>query len=363
MIIYLLRRYIVAKAEDESSAGTSYLSRYAAECEVIYNEKDNYVYADLAAAAGFAACSSSKGGNKMPEETANTTAGITAAASDGEFYAGTTAEETDYAGLAEKLSKQMANGDFTETCGLFYRHCGCSARARKTLKAGWDQTVSQVGSYVLIWNQQSLKRTVILSSTLYSSMKTAGSNYVHLQCEGKIDGLWTNHYTIPTGAESTDSYTETEIKIGEYELDGILTLPNGIEKPPLVILIQGSGQSDMNETIGAAKNAPFKDLAHGLAEQGIASIRYNKRYYQFPDKATADLTVEDEVLGDAAAAVAYAKDSRNADESGIIILGHSLGAMLAPKIAQDNPDVAGIISLAAVPATLPILFTTRTPQL
>jgi dienelactone hydrolase len=132
----------------------------------------------------------------------------------------------------------------------------------------------------------------------------------------------------------------------------MLTLPKGVEKPPVIILVQGSGQSDMNETIGANQNAPFKDIAHGLAQRGIATLRYNKRYYQFPEKAFADFRVEDEVIADVYAAVDYAMSCGEVDETKIIVLGHSLGGLLAPVIARDNSDVKGIISLAGSPRYL-----------
>ena len=67
-------------------------------------------------------------------------------------------------------------------------------------------------------------------------------------------------------------------KGGEYPLNGILTLPDEAEGPAAaVVMVHGSGPSDMNEKIGGC--TPFKDLAAGLAERGIASVRYDKRSF------------------------------------------------------------------------------------
>ena len=68
-----------------------------------------------------------------------------------------------------------------------------------------------------------------------------------------------------------------KIVIGkEYPLNGLLTLPdNTEEKVPAVVLVHGSGASNMDEKV--MKLTPFKDLAEGLAEKGIASVRYDKR--------------------------------------------------------------------------------------
>ena len=71
------------------------------------------------------------------------------------------------------------------------------------------------------------------------------------------------------------------IVVGEntkYPLRGILTLPeNASGSVPAVVFVHGSGSSNMDEKVG--KLTPFKDLAEGLAELGIASIRYDKRKY------------------------------------------------------------------------------------
>ncbi|MDD5934189.1 MAG: alpha/beta fold hydrolase, partial [Clostridiales bacterium] len=145
-----------------------------------------------------------------------------------------------------------------------------------------------------------------------------------------------------------------EIKVGsgEYLLDGIMTIPKNVEKPPVVILVQGSGPSDMDETIGANNNKPFRDIAQGLAEKGIATIRYNKRFQQYGDSVTERVTIADEVLDDVSSAIELAKKSDVLDTSRIFVLGHSLGGMLSPKIATDHPEVAGIIALAGSPRHL-----------
>jgi len=149
---------------------------------------------------------------------------------------------------------------------------------------------------------------------------------------------------------SSDSYTEIMMQLeGEDSpLDAILTLPKSSGKPPVVVMIQGSGPSDKDETIGA--NKPFADIAHGLAQRGVASFRFDKRTFAYPDEFSGDPTIQGEVLTDAANAIKQLKSDKSLGN--IYILGHSLGGMLAPKIAQDNPDVAGIIILAGTPRGL-----------
>jgi hypothetical protein len=157
-----------------------------------------------------------------------------------------------------------------------------------------------------------------------------------------------SEYALPTYTDTT-LYTEKEIQIkfAEGEMAGILTSPKKVSNFPVVILIHGSGPSDMDETVGS--NKPFKDLAIGLAAQGIGSIRYVKRTMIYPNSFNKAFTVKEEVLDDAHAAITLAGTLQGVNKTQIYLLGHSLGGMLAPRIASLAPSLNGII-LAAAPA-------------
>ena len=81
----------------------------------------------------------------------------------------------------------------------------------------------------------------------------------------------------PPTASVQDKIKETDIQVctGSFKLPGTLTLPKNGKNLPVVILVHGSGPNDRDETVGV--NKPFRDLAYGLAERGIAVIRYDKR--------------------------------------------------------------------------------------
>ena len=113
----------------------------------------------------------------------------------------------------------------------------------------------------------------------------------------------------------------------------------------MVVLVHGSGPNDRDETIGS--NKPFRDLAFGLAELGIASIRYDTRTLVYGKKIVSEgleINLETEVIIDASSAIRLAKSIDGVTD--IYVIGHSLGAMLAQKISNENSTVDGIVLMA-----------------
>lgn len=118
-----------------------------------------------------------------------------------------------------------------------------------------------------------------------------------------------------------------------YKLPGRFTFPKEGKNFPIVILVHGSGPHDMDETIGP--NKPFKDLAEGLASKGVATLRYYKRTKRYPNEVMKEpeINIYNEVVDDALEAIKLAAAHDKLDEKKLFVLGHSLGGMLAPKIA------------------------------
>lgn len=139
----------------------------------------------------------------------------------------------------------------------------------------------------------------------------------------------------------------------KYPLDGILTIPDkagGLF--PAVVLIQGSGPSNMDEKIG--NNYPFKDLAQGLSEKGIAVLRYDKRTFVYGKEMKNDtgLSVKEETIEDAVLSADLLRKDSRIDPGKIFIIGHSLGGMLSPRIDAEGGNFAGIIIMAGSPRKL-----------
>ncbi len=138
----------------------------------------------------------------------------------------------------------------------------------------------------------------------------------------------------------------------EYPLNGLLSLPDDLSKPvPAVVMVHGSGASNMDEKV--MKLTPFRDLAEGLVKHGIASLRYDKRTFVHGRKMMkAPLTVWEETVEDAIRAIEILKADERIDHDRIYILGHSMGAMLAPRVDAQGGDARGLIMMAGTPFRL-----------
>ena len=178
------------------------------------------------------------------------------------------------------------------------------------------------------------------------SVNQGGANYQYrfvLDADARLAGwqIAPGASQAATSAPAADVYAEdVRLRPGEPDdTQAILTLPAAEGTFPAVILVQGSGPSDRDETVGAV--APFRDLAEMLTRRGIAVIRYDKRTYVYGQEiaSSADFTaftVEEETIQDAITAGRMLAEDPRIDASRIFVLGHSLGAMLAPRIVAES---------------------------
>lgn len=129
-------------------------------------------------------------------------------------------------------------------------------------------------------------------------------------------------------------------------LYGSLVLPKSDKPVPVVLIIAGSGPTDRNgNNTQGGRNDSLKKLAWRLAQNNIASVRFDKRGIAqsqpaAPDERTLNL---DQYVTDAVAWGNLLKaDPRFAD---VFVLGHSEGALIA-SLAAPAMDATGVISIA-----------------
>lgn len=142
------------------------------------------------------------------------------------------------------------------------------------------------------------------------------------------------------------NYIETEISIPSEKttINGTLLAPENVVKTSLIILIPGSGNTNRDGNQGQLKGDYLKYLAQGLAEESIASFRY--------DKSTIELSKSehikeeeisfDDFIDDAIAVIDYFKDKEHFTK--IIIAGHSQGSLIGMIASHLRAD--GFISIA-----------------
>lgn len=204
----------------------------------------------------------------------------------------------------------------------------------------------------------------IQSVTIYYSDIEFERHNLRFLVSFDVDGRLNTIRMVPVPAASAapavtydkTKMTEREITVGAegYKLPGTLTLPkwavdSGTRKVPCVILVHGSGPNDRDETAGS--NKPFRDLAWGLAERGIAVVRYEKRTKAYGAAfvpAGREPDYDTEAVDDAVAIVEQVKALPEIAADSIYVLGHSLGGTLAPRIAERSNGLAGIIILAGL---------------
>lgn len=154
---------------------------------------------------------------------------------------------------------------------------------------------------------------------------------------------------VPPAPPARTDLPSREVAFGPADrtLPGTLLLPkaNSAKRYPAVVFVHGSGPQDRDESVGGTR--VFRDLAEGLADRGIASLRYEKRSRVRSQDFTGAYTVDDEITDDAVAAIAFLRTQPDIDPARIFVIGHSQGAMMAPRIAQKSPQLSGLVLMAA----------------
>jgi dienelactone hydrolase len=252
---------------------------------------------------------------------------------------------------AKTFVTQMAAGQFEKAVEPFDQAMAKALPAER-LKALWEGLVKEHGPF-----QQAAENRaeeILQYNAVYITCAFEGGSIdakVVLNSRNKIVGLFfvpSAKYKPPAYADPS-KFDESEVQIGKglWVLPGTLSLPKGDGPWPAVILVHGSGPQDRDETIGP--NKPFRDLAQGLASRGIAALRYEKRTQEHKRKMAAlasGITVKEETIDDVAAAFDFLASQPKIDPRRIVVLGHSLGGMLIPRIAAAQDKIAGFVSLA-----------------
>jgi len=146
------------------------------------------------------------------------------------------------------------------------------------------------------------------------------------------------------------SADETKIRVGA--IDAVLTIPPNAERPPVALLIAGSGPTDRDGNGPAIRPATLKKLSEQLAARKIATLRYDKRGaggWKLEFGRPEDFRFRD-FVADAVALTNYLRSSAKFSE--VTLIGHSEGGLVAILAARQTPiDSMVLITGDRCPAT------------
>lgn len=267
------------------------------------------------------------------------------------------------------------------------------------------QTIGDIKVYksTLDVPMQSLKNykideTIIKNKEIQWILSSLNADFKgKLQASGLIEGNWKqNGKTFPLKLSHSETLTSNKpqtpknigdaytIKLvdfshpsGKLKFGGTLTIPKKVEsqltsrttsdstpqnaiqtidkqnnlKYPAILLISGSGSQDRDETIGDHK--PFAVWADNLSKNNFVVLRVDDRGVGFSigDPEFIKHSTTESLVVDANAAVEFLKHQPIVDSTRIFLIGHSEGANIAIKLANQRNDIAGVISLAGMTTT------------
>ena len=262
------------------------------------------------------------------------------------------AEDFDAAREAVKVLDAMDAGDFAAVHARFDPAMAGAITAEQ-LAQGWQALPAQTGALKHRGDARVEERDgrFVVNIPLHYE-KTALNAMLAFDAEHRIGGFAVRPAS-PEAASAAPpvpadaNFREVELQVGDDAtgLPATLSIPNGDGPFPAVVLVHGSGPQDRDSTIGP--NRPFLDIARGLAARGVAVLRYEKRTRARPQDFADGGTIDLETTDDAVLAAALLRSQRGIDPKRVFILGHSQGAMMAPRIGARDPQIAGLILLAA----------------
>ena len=193
---------------------------------------------------------------------------------------------------------------------------------------------------------------LIHQDTAYGAFKAAFDHAIlkmtlALDKDGHIAGMnFVPYQQNPSAGSQTNGGSNISLKTEQGNIYGILEIPQGNKKMPVILVIAGSGPTDRNgnSSMGVNSNV-YKMLADSLLRHGIASLRYDKRGVgesKAAVKSESSVKFED-MINDAASFIKMLKaDGRF---SKVIVLGHSEGSFIG-MIAAGREGADAYVSVA-----------------
>ena len=267
-------------------------------------------------------------------------------------------EEISLEDRSRHYAEQIAGGILTELWDTLSPELAAQL-TQEGLQASWNSVAGNIGAYEEIEEIQNVENgsyRIVVVILRFRQNQGRSIRFVYDQ-EGQVAGIWfdvaeISQKTGESGALGT--WSEEELSLGRepYPLQGKLTLPEKKE-PPVVILLADASDADMDGTMGQSANKPLSDIAHGLAERGIASVRYHRRSYEYGAAVSPQDSLYDTLFQDVWYVVDQMYNERRIDRGRIYILAMGKTADYMPAIVKKKAKrLSGAILMAGSPVAV-----------
>lgn len=136
----------------------------------------------------------------------------------------------------------------------------------------------------------------------------------------------------------------TRIATDELDLEAWLDLPSGDGPHPVVVLIHGSGPTDLD-----VENR-YAEIRTGFARAGIACVQWDKPGCGASSGCRRQLERHSSRVAEVRAALDWIRTREDLDSGRIVLWGISEGAWIAAMVARDSEEMIGLI-LVSTPSS------------
>lgn len=133
---------------------------------------------------------------------------------------------------------------------------------------------------------------------------------------------------------------------GGQVLSGTLSVPAGPGPFPAAVFVGGFGPTNRDGAFGDGGGRAYRGIAQGLAQRGVAVLRYDKRGIGLSTGPALSWLDARPLAADAAAAARALAALPGVDPRRVTLIGHSQGGDLALRAAAGAP-VTRIVTLSA----------------
>ena len=144
-------------------------------------------------------------------------------------------------------------------------------------------------------------------------------------------------YEVNRMPQRAYKFTRQDVRFdsGETYCSAWLYLPEGVERPPVVVLGHG---------LGAVREMRLDAFSERFAAAGIATLAFTYRYFGDSGGTPRQLISVKRQLADWDAALAFVKNRADVDGRRVAVWGRSFGGGHAIKVASRHPELMAAVS-------------------